>query len=55
MFSLTKIHALAALRGNGLRPELVDHFRQHQARHLSDLAIAEITATRSRPSSNRPG
>ena len=38
MFGLTKMHELAAARGDGLRAELLDHFEERQRTIAANVA-----------------
>jgi hypothetical protein len=38
MFELAKMHALAATRGDGLKPELLDHFEERQRTMAANIA-----------------
>jgi hypothetical protein len=46
MNALTKLHMIAAERGDGLRPELLALFQQWQFAHGQDRKIEEIASYR---------
>ncbi|MDI6026228.1 hypothetical protein QBK99_08510 [Corticibacterium sp. UT-5YL-CI-8] len=42
MFGLTQLHNIAAVRGDGLRPELLELFKQRQRREAGKVTILPI-------------